>query len=51
MKNYLLRNIPAKLWKAAKLQAAEEDTTLREIILRAIGDYLSRVSKHYKSEV
>jgi len=48
MKNYLLRNIPAKLWKAAKLQAAEEDTTIKDIILRAIGQYLAKVSKHYK---
>ena len=35
-KTYLLRNIPAPLWTAAKLKAVEECVSVRVLILKAI---------------
>lgn len=38
--DYLLRNIPDELWRRAKHQAVDEKISLRDLILRAIRDYL-----------
>lgn len=34
--NYLIRNIPADLWQAAKHAAVDRKITLRELILEAV---------------
>lgn len=38
MKNYILRSIDAELWKRVKSQAALNDETIREMILRLLKD-------------
>jgi hypothetical protein len=38
--NYLLRNIPVELWDRAKHRAVDDGISLRELILRAIENYL-----------
>ena len=38
--NYLLRDIPAELWAAAKHKAVDEKLNLRELILKALQEYL-----------
>jgi len=37
---YLLRDIPAELWTAAKHRAVDEGLSLRELILTALQEYL-----------
>ena len=37
---YLLRDIPAELWTAAKHKAVDEGINLRELILKALQEYL-----------
>jgi hypothetical protein len=37
---YLLRNIPTALWDRAKHKAVDEGISLRELIFRAIENYL-----------
>ena len=37
---YLLRDIPAELWLAAKHKAVDEGLSLRELILKALQEYL-----------
>jgi predicted HicB family RNase H-like nuclease len=37
-----MRNFPADLHKRAKIQAAKEETTLKEIVIRALTEYLER---------
>ena len=37
---YLLRDIPAELWTAAKHRAVDEKLNLRELILKALQEYL-----------
>jgi predicted HicB family RNase H-like nuclease len=39
-KDYLVRNIPTNLHVLAKSQAALEEISLRELIIRAIAQYL-----------
>lgn len=39
--NYLIRNIPADLWQAAKHAAVDKNITLRELILAAVRQYIS----------
>jgi len=43
MPKYLL-DIPADLHKRAKVRAAVDGTTLKEIILRALKEYLKKKS-------
>ena len=38
---YLLRDIPAELWIAAKHKAVDEGLSLRELILKALQEYLT----------
>ena len=38
---YPLRDIPTDLWNAAKHRAVDEGLSLRELILKALGEYLS----------
>ena len=38
--SYLLRDIPAELWTAAKHRAVDEGLSLRELILKALQEYL-----------
>ena len=38
--NYLLRDIPEELWNQAKHKAVDEGLSLRELILKALQDYL-----------
>jgi hypothetical protein len=38
---YALRNIPLELWKSAKRKAAEENTSIRQIILDSLNAYLN----------
>jgi len=42
MANYPLRNIDPGLWKKVKVRAAEEEITIRELILTSIADYLKK---------
>ena len=37
-----MRNFPRELHTAAKIQAAKEQTTLREIVIKALTEYLER---------
>jgi hypothetical protein len=39
---YLLRDIPAELWTAAKHKAVDEGLNLRELILKALQEYLMK---------
>ena len=39
--SYLLRDIPAELWTAAKHRAVDEGLNLRELILKALQAYLN----------
>lgn len=38
--NYLLRDIPAELWAAAKHKAVDKGMNLRELILDAVREYI-----------
>jgi hypothetical protein len=38
--SYLLRDIPAELWTAAKHRAVDEGMSLRELILKALQEYI-----------
>ncbi len=38
---YLLRDIPEQLWTAAKHRAVDEGLSLRELILKALQEYLT----------
>ena len=40
--NYLLRDVPAELWTAAKHRAIDEGMSLRELILKALQEYLMK---------
>jgi len=37
-----MRNFPADLHKRAKIQAAKEETTMKEIVIKALEEYLER---------
>ena len=49
MSDYLIRDFPEVLHKAAKHQAVDESITLRDLILKAIEEYLKRVKKKERS--
>ena len=36
---YLLRGVPIEIQRAARLRAAREETTLRQVLLRGLGEY------------
>jgi len=38
-----MRNFPADLHKRAKIQAAKEETTLKQIVIKALEQYLKKV--------
>ena len=38
-----MRNFPAELHKRAKIQAAKEETTLKQIVINALEQYLKKV--------
>lgn len=41
---YLLRDVPDDLWRKVKAKAAANGETLRDVLLRALTDYLKRKS-------
>jgi hypothetical protein len=43
-----LRDFPDDLHQAAKIKAAMEKTTLREIIIRAIAEYVKKPAERSK---
>jgi hypothetical protein len=40
--NYLLRDIPPMLWKAARLRALKESISMREVIERLLERYVRK---------
>ena len=40
--SYLLRDIPAELWTAAKHRAVDDGMSLRELILKALQEYIGK---------
>ena len=36
---YLLRGVPIEVQRAARIRAAREETTLRQVLLRSLGEY------------
>ena len=40
--SYLLRDIPAELWTAAKHKAVDKGMNLRELILDAVREYIGK---------
>lgn len=48
MKTYLIRDIPEELLRALKVKAAENDTSMRELILRYVEEGLKREAGHGK---
>jgi len=42
---YLLRDIPVDLHKELKIQAVREGITLKELMLKALEDYLKSVMR------
>ena len=40
--NYLLRDIPKDLWDAAKHKAVDEGLNLRELLLKALREYVEK---------
>ena len=42
MSDYLIRDFPEDLHKAAKHRAVDENITLRELILKAVEEYLRK---------
>lgn len=45
MPTLILKDIPTEIHKAAKVRAAQEGTTLKSLILRAVEEYLARAEK------
>jgi len=42
VKAYLLRDIPADVWRKAKAKAATQEESLRDVLIRALHEYLKR---------
>lgn len=42
MPTLILKDIPAEIHKAAKVRAAQEDITLKALVLKAVEEYLDR---------
>lgn len=40
--NYLLRDIPEELWKRTKYRAVTDGTSIRDLILKALYDYIDK---------
>ena len=40
--NYLLRDIPQELWTKAKHRAIDDESTLRDLILKSVSEYLKQ---------
>jgi plasmid stability protein len=45
MKAYPLRNVPADLWRAVKIRAAQEGRSIREIIIDALRQYVAQTKE------
>ena len=45
MATLFVRDFPEDLHKKAKMQALEEDLTLGQLIIKALGEYLARAKK------
>ena len=45
MEAMFIRNFPDDLHKRVRLQAVKEDTTLRELVIKALEEYLKRKEK------
>jgi len=41
-RTYLMRDIPADLYKAVKIKAAEDEIPIRTVILRALAEYVEK---------
>ena len=39
-----IRNMPVDLWRQVRLQAAREGMTMRDVVVKAIQDYLRRAA-------
>jgi hypothetical protein len=39
--SYMLQDIPEQLWITAKYKAADEGLTMRELILKALHEYIA----------
>jgi plasmid stability protein len=37
-----VRNVPADLWREARIQAAREDTSASEIVIKALAEYVQK---------
>ena len=48
MKNYLIRGIPDETLKALKFKAIEEETTMKELILKYIEEGLKKTEQKPK---
>jgi len=46
MKTYLLRNIPAPLWREVKATAARDGLTVREVIIELLEIYVQKVDEN-----
>ena len=42
MAEYLIRDFPDFLHKRAKIRAAQEEITLKDLIIKAVDEYLKR---------
>jgi hypothetical protein len=43
--NYILRGIPADLWRKVKAKAALDGLSVREVILRMLHDYAKETKR------
>ena len=49
LKTMILKDIPLSLHTAAKIQAAKEGITLKAIFMKALEEYLEKVSREDQS--
>jgi len=45
MINWMVRNFPADLHKEAKLQAVREEISLKDLVIKALTEYLQKKGK------
>lgn len=41
--NWMIRNFPKPLHKRAKVRAAEEEISLKDLVVKAVEEYLEKV--------
>lgn len=42
--NYLLRDVPEEWWHKLRVQTVKDETTIREVILKSLAEYVHRKS-------